>query len=308
MSPCYHYALLDPRPLPAAECANAALLGPRTQGVEVTEPLLAARCGMGNIDPQHRPDGGATAAIEAALTWPLPPAGTQLVTIRPDADAYGAMAVLGLRAAGTQIDPAMRTRIALIARADRFDHGVWPGPRPMPRDAKEMDEVGLGEQGCGALATGLSNPALSPSDGVAAARNWIAAGVVPNTWRDRAQGASAALFAAWRQGGVKLSVPDPGGIALIEGFAPGALRFGYRHAPVVVAVDDTPRGDPPALWRKISVAQWQTGHVDLVSAAALLNVAEPGWGGSPSIVGSPQGRPCHSPLARVMAVLRICGA
>ena len=218
------------------------------------------------------------------------------------------MAVLGLRAAGTYIDPAMRTRIGIIARADRFDHSVWPGPRPMPRDAKEMDEVGLGEQGCGALAAGLSDPVLSPSDGVAAARNWIAVGAVPDTWRDRAQGASAALFAAWTLGRVKLSVPDPGGIALVEGFAPGALRFGYRHAPVVVAVDDSPRGDPPAPWRKISVAQWQTGHVDLVSAAALLNVAEPGWGGSPTIVGSPQGRPCHSPLARIMAVLRICGA
>ena len=127
MALSYRYGLLDPRPSPMAKQANAVLLGPETLGIEVTVPALAAGCGLGDIDPQHGPGGGAIAAIEAALDWPLPPSHACLVTIRRDADAFGAMAVLGLRAAGHPIDPAMGYRIALIARADCFDNGHWPG-------------------------------------------------------------------------------------------------------------------------------------------------------------------------------------
>ena len=100
----------------------------------------------------------------------------------------------------------------------------------------------------------------------------------------------------------------PGRVATVEGFAPGALRLGYRLAPVVIAVDDSPRGDPPAPWRKMTVAQWRVGHLDLGRAARMLSATEPGWGGSPGIIGSPQGRPCHATIPDVLAVLLASGA
>lgn len=305
-----HYCpgLLDPRPGEAAERANARHLGPTTLGIEVTEPRLAARCGLGNIDPQHRPDGGARAAIEAALDWPLPPAGAQLMTIRPDADAYGTMAVLGLRAAGQPITPAMHARIGQIARADRFDRGPWPGLRALPARPEEVDEVGPGEAGLGALVGGISDRSLAPEAAVAAVRDWIVAGVVPGPWHDQAVAAQAELLAALRDGRLRLSAPDPGRIALAEGFVPGALRLGYRLAPVVVAVGEVPGGTSALPWRRITVGQWRAGHVDLVRALAMLAEAEPGWGGSPTIIGSPQGASCRTSPAQVVAVLRTCGA
>ncbi|HEX5327825.1 MAG TPA: hypothetical protein VFW75_14240 [Acetobacteraceae bacterium] len=303
----FRHALLDPRPGEPAARSNAALLGPNTLGVEVTEPRLAAQCGLGNIDPQHRPGGGALAAIEAALDWPVPPAGATLVTIRPDADAYGAMAVLGLRVAGVVITSPMRERIAAIARADRFDRGAWPGVRVLPATAADVDEIGPGEQGVGGLAAGLGDRALCAEAGVAAVRAWIATAEAPMDWRQRAAGAAEALCAALASGRVRLSAVDPGRIALVEGCVPGALRLGYRLAPVVVALDDAPRGTPPAPWRRITVAQWRTGYVDLLRAAALLGSEEPGWGGAPGIIGSPQGSPCRRTLAQVFAALRTSG-
>lgn len=308
MALSYRCGLLDPRPSPMAIRTNSTLLGPRTLGIEVTDPVLAAGCGLGNIDPQHRPGGGAIAAIEAAIDWPLPAVRSRLVTIRPDADAFGAMAVLDLRAAGIPVDPAMRDRIALIARADCFDHGHWPGRRNPPGRADDIDEVGRGEQQIGALIGGLSDRSLPVERAVSATRDWILSGTVPAGWHERAAAAAEILFLALRDGRVRLHDVVPGRVAVVEGFAPGALRLGYRLAPVVIAVDGSSRGDPPAPWRKLTIAQWRVGYVDLMRAVRLLSVAEPGWGGAPGIVGSPQGRPCHSTIPDVLAVLRASGA
>ena len=307
MTSAYRHDLLDTSPCEAAEHANAALLGPCTLGVEVTEPRLAGRCGLGNVDPQHQAGGGAVAAIEVAFGWPLPPLAARLVTIRPDADAYGAMAMFGLRAAGLSLDSAMRARTVAIARADRFDHGPWPGLRALPATAADIDEVGLGEQNLGGLAAGLNDRTLTAEAGVAATRDWIVSGVTPAPWRTRAACAAEVLFNALDAGQVRLTALDPGSIALVEGCVPGALRLGYRIAPVVIALEEAEGGAELMPWRRMAVAQWKTGYVNLALAATLLGAEEPGWGGSCSIIASPQGSSCHTTTSRVLAVLRKCG-
>ena len=93
----YRYAVLNKDRTPEARAQNAKWLGPRTLGIEVTSKDLARECQLGNIDPQHNSDGHSS-AIEEALVCPLPPKGTILVTIRPDKDSIGAMAILTLRA------------------------------------------------------------------------------------------------------------------------------------------------------------------------------------------------------------------
>jgi hypothetical protein len=49
----YSFAQLLPERMKGAAMHNAALLGELSYGIEVTEPGLAARCGLGNLDPQH---------------------------------------------------------------------------------------------------------------------------------------------------------------------------------------------------------------------------------------------------------------
>lgn len=126
----FHFVQLDPR-------KPVFPLVP-TLGIEVSVSALADKCGLGNIDPQHgcgrntpahvQQDG---AAIEAAMHWPLPPAGAALATTRPDLDSIGAMAVLALRAEGHVFSRETLDRIAAIAVADCFAGGKW-APRPLP--------------------------------------------------------------------------------------------------------------------------------------------------------------------------------
>ncbi len=101
---------------------NAELFGPTTLGIEVTSAGFAERCELGNIDPQHSGTYDSS-AIEKSMTWGLPERGSKLVTIRPDKDSIGAMAVLTLRALGLQgrID---RKFVAWVGVVDRFGYAM----------------------------------------------------------------------------------------------------------------------------------------------------------------------------------------
>ena len=60
-------------------------------------------------------------------------------------------------------------------------------------------------------------------------------------------------------------------------------------APVVVALNPEFRfrgGEPH---RKFTVCQFSAGYCDIPGALRELNGLEEGWGGSPTIGGSPQG-------------------
>lgn len=131
----------------------------RTLGIEVTIPAVAERCGLGNLDGQHGlPDTPwlfrGLAAIQIAAYEPLhnvfDHSDSILVTVRPDLDSIGAMAVIVLRSLGyvfyrendlraihramgeNVIGDETAHRIRDIARADSFirSHAWEPSPLP----------------------------------------------------------------------------------------------------------------------------------------------------------------------------------
>jgi hypothetical protein len=132
----YQFTIIDPR---------NPVVPPNTLGIEVTIPSLAAMCDLGNIDPQHgcqRGPGGsksfpavAGTAITEACGWPIPADGATFATIRPDLDAFGAMAVLALEAAAAlpKLHPRSDAldRIRDIAAADSNTVTTWT-PRALP--------------------------------------------------------------------------------------------------------------------------------------------------------------------------------
>ncbi len=293
----YQTALLMPTRAPGAEAHNASLLGPETLGVEVTEPALAARCGLGNIDPQHSADAPQPrTAIEVALTQELPPAGARLVTLRRDVDACGAMAVLSLRARGATLSAAALARVRLAAQSDAFRFGAWPGRRALPTSPAEIDEVGAGVEGLGAMIGGVAGAEIA--EGVAAMEIWLVEGQVPELWLRRANEAAAMLWGALACGAVRVGLDDEAAIAIVEGFEPGALRLGYRLAPVVVACCDVGGAS------KYAIAQYAPGHVDMPKLQAALLAREAGWGGSATLIGSPQGAGSALPLPLCLALTR----
>jgi hypothetical protein len=293
----------------AADTAEAAdhnrrLLGPTTLGLEVTDPRLAAACGLGNIDPQHGPGpaGNAPAAIELCLDMPLPPPGATLVTIRPDPDSIGSMACLSARADGVVPGPDMMARVREIARADRFDRGPWPGPLPLPESLDDMAAV-VGGGDIGALAAAVTDSSMDPEHRVAIARRWLQTGEIPERYGDAARQRAAALLAGLRDGRIRITEAGDGRIAVVISDLPGANRLGYLRAPVVVALDPARDFGDGGIGRKYTISQYRTGHADLDAAAEDLNAREPGWGGQPAIKGSPQGHPSRLRPDDVVAIV-----
>ena len=289
----FEYTLLRPLRAPGAAAHNAPLLGPATLGVEVTEPELARRCGLGSIDPQHGAVRGAGAAIEAALDWPPPPLGSRLVTLRPDADALGAMAVLSLRARGAELGQAAEDRIAFAGRWDGFAQGSWRefvrarGPLPRPASAEDVRLFPLEYAALASIAADAARPLTRR---VALIRRWLLTGQIPPAARAAAGASAEALARAWSEGALSITRAPDAPLAIVIGAALGGLALAYRFAPVVVA------DQADAAARKVTIAQYEVGHADLSGLAAALGRMEPGWGGSATIIGSPQGAGTRLPL------------
>lgn len=290
----YGYALLDPRPTPGAAEHNDRILGDGSTvlGIEVTVPELAARCGLGNIDPQHLGGHARVAAIEAAFHRTPPTAGTTLVTVRPDADSVGAMALLTYRGENplppvrgdgftVQVDvrpEKLRVRVRMIADADKEAARPWPGPRPPAAPEELVSEVGVAQ-------AAVMNHTIPFTQRVQLMMDWLTGGDFTGREEIRARLAEEART-AWAD--CVPTVRD--GVAVVVGTHRLATSLGYRLAPVVVATNPAFRfagGEPH---RKHTVCRWNSSvPMDWDGLLAELRSREPGWGGSTSIAGSPQG-------------------
>jgi hypothetical protein len=286
----YQYALLDPRP--AAPNESVFSRGP-VLGIEIAVDQLARRCQLGNIDPQHLGGDPGRAAVEEAVVADLPPLGAILATVRPDPDSIGAMAVLELRAAGT-LSRAATARIRLIAKTDIWRRGPWPGPLP---DTLPPEGLGGALEPIGAL---VADDRIPLADRVRRMMEWLDTGTCEDV--DRVAGELAAEHeAALARTSVGLSAT--GKVAVVAGPYRHGMALGYRLAPVVVAENPSFVFQGGAPHRKVTIAQYELGWVDLPATVSVLGASEPGWGGSPTICGSPQGEPCRLPTADIVAVV-----
>jgi hypothetical protein len=345
----YSFALLDPRNVPAAQAANDTVVtrqcgvclhssgqldgltcvycgGTGTKpvfGIEVTVPALAARC-CGNLDPQHSGGDASRAAIEEAVTMPLPWEGAVLATVRADLDSVGAMAIFAMRERGESLEPA-KERIALIAASDKFARGGWPGPRPLPSTENPWPEESAGSSDSrplAAIAAAVADFKTPIEVRVAVMRRWLLTGEEPARYREQVEKDRLEMIRALQTGAIALyqrAIAQPGRlesqirldgnlrpaqqvredvqdnlgggktIAIIESSHSAAMIVGYTCAPVVVARNPEFRvggGEPHV---KFTIAAFEPKWCDIRGALAELAALEPGWGGSPTIGGSPQG-------------------
>ena len=76
---------------------------------------------------------------------------------------------------------------------------------------------------------------------------------------------------------------------MVESTHRAATLVGYALAPVVVALNPAFKLGGGDAHKKFTVCQYTAGYVDLRAVVAELASMEAGWGGSPTIIGSPQG-------------------
>ena len=104
------------------------------------------------------------------------------------------------------------------------------------------------------------------------------------------------MLGAWNRAEISITATAHPRIILLRSRFPNALgAIGYRFAPVVV-------GESEMMWgRKLTVAQFEPGWLDMTALVACLNEMEPGWGGSGTIIGSPIGKACGLSLETIVA-------
>lgn len=287
----YEFALLDPRSIPAAVEANDKIFSnPKgVYGIEVTIPKLAERCAY-NLDPQHTGGNADRCAIEEAVFAELPETGMTMVTVRPDMDAFGAMAVLNLRANSINIEPAIN-RIIEVAEIDKFSNSGYPGPKPLPSVENIWPE---GDSETAAIAAAVADFKVSATERVKLMEKWLMTGEEPAKYREQVENERMDIVRALENGeiehvGISMKNDENIDLAVVRSTHRAATSIGYSIAPVVVAVNPEFKmgGGEPHL--KYTICAFEQKYADIKAALSELNELEEGWGGSPTIGGSPQG-------------------
>jgi hypothetical protein len=300
----YQFATLDLRNIPAATEANDKLFANPVYGIEVTVPALAKRCTF-NLDPQHTGGDANRAAIEDALMAELPTEGSTLATVRADLDAVGSMAVFNLRAKGESLEPAME-RIALVAAADKFARGGYPGPKPLPTRDNPWDESSATAESSrqlAAIAAAVMDFKVPLVDRVATMEKWLLTGEEPEQYRASVEKERLDMITALETGQIKHETRSGGKIAVVESTHRAATSVGYSLAPVVVALNPSFKQGPGEPYRKFTICAFEAKFADIKSALTELATLEAGWGGSPTIGGSPQGVSSRLTIDEVVAVV-----
>lgn len=300
------YMALDPRP--AARQTMLELLSTPTFGVEVTVPELGLACLLGNADPQHTGGRADMSAIEGLAA--LFRGEAQVATVLPDLDSLGSMAVLDIAmdaiAQLGALAGEILWRIELIGRADRFERGEWPGRRPLPTLDQPWSDVLSGASDTrelAAMGAVVADHRLPVEERVRLLRIWLSTGEEPLEYRQRVEAERAEMLAALTGGEILVREAAKGHIATVVSTHRAGMAIGYHRAPVVVAQNPafSFKGSAPVV--KFTIAQFRVGYVDLSAALTELAGREPGWGGSPTIGGSPQGVSSGLSLDEVVAVV-----
>lgn len=277
MSTIYNFVQLDPRP---------GRENPEYQfGIEVTIPVPDR---VVNLD-HHGPKATAEtpAACEQALTCELPPEGSTIATVRPDADSITAMAVLQQRANGWPINKDL---VRAIGQMDRY------GPKVAEEEQEYHDLV----VAIARYSTDFKAPLLSRVNFAQCALAGTAnIGIVARLVAERDAEYEAALAASE----VQVIIPDK--LVYVESTHRFATSIGYQHATTVVAFNpEMPIRGEEGTYKKFTVCRWDSNvPTDMDGALAELRELEDGWGGRGDIFGSPQNR--DSELAPIQVVATV---
>jgi len=309
----YEYATLDPRfknPKFAdqATAANEAVFAKgNVMGIEVTIPELAEKCQLGNIDPQHLEGNSDLAAIEVVKDMELPESEVTFATIRADLDSVGSMALVALRKEGVEVSEEMVDRITKIAESDKFARGRWPGKKNLPSRENLWDETSAGASDSpelAAIAANISDFKLPMNERVEAMKKWLTTGKESLVYREQVEKERLDMIEALESGEINISTTEDEAVALVESKHRAGISLGYTQAPIVVALNpEFGFGDAPKI-EKYTIAQYENGHIDLNAAKEELNQLEAGWGGSPTILGSPQGISSELSMEQVTEIVK----
>jgi len=280
---------------------NEKLLGPNTLGIEVTRKDFAVKCGLGNIDPQHDGSGSDSSAIIDSLSFPLPLTGSILVTIRPDADAFGAMAVLTARFEGKE----RLLRHDLVEMIHLID---CVGPAKASQLNPKIQEYR--PEGYAIQQISRGGPSwINTKEQVNAIARILTGSMSRNQVEE-----IASTRKVNNAEELKFTVIIPDKVMLIEtrgqyGFA---RQYGSTRFPVTVVCDYEyvmPGVEGYTPHKRWCIIRNYSNIIDIEDVKFRLNKVEKNgstWGGPKNLVSSPQGNESAISDSEVIAIIREC--
>ena len=196
--------------------------------------------------------------------------------------------VLTLRWEGRPLDGKVLERIRLIAESDKT-HSEW-GPLDGEIEVTMFD----------ALKAVLADSRVSDDNKALSAYQFVIGGdfndwewIASQVWWERRETTNLLE---------KVSTSPTGRVAIITTDSRFGVSAAYTAADVVVAVNESFSFNGGPAHRKVTVCQARPGLVDLKAVFTELSKIEPGWGGSPTVGGSPQG---ESSVIRTDEIIKI---
>jgi len=119
------------------------------------------------------------------------------------------------------------------------------------------------------------------------------------------------MISALERGDIKIELVADGRVAYVETTHMAGTSLGYTQAPIVVAFNPHFKQGQGAEYEKYTVCQYDGSWIDLNGAKSELASLEvdaggdsaSNWGGSPTIIGSPQGRSSKLSKDQIMKVV-----
>jgi hypothetical protein len=309
------YKLLDPRPTELDAALHQVQQwkddGFYVVGFEVTVPTLNTVLDL-NIDPQHIGGDAAMCCVQWVYKriWmndlrTILPVGLDkliLCTVRADMDAVGAMVLveaahtLSITALDEYLgDLYVEERINQVHNADCFASTKAWAPR-------ELFTEGFEQKNLAAIARATSDFKVDFTTRVGWVRQWLLTGEEPDGgYRAVYEVDCAAVKTALDNGDAQVNVD--GNIAVVVSTLRANTTIGYTQAPIVIALNPafpSQEGD----YTRYTICQYALGYCDMKAILAELNTLESGWGGSPTIGGSPQGQSSTLSIDDVVVVVK----
>lgn len=149
----------------------------------------------------------------------------------------------------------------------------------------------------------VSDFKLPVSERVELLIKWLLNGEEPVGYRERWTAERFALVKAIADGVIKTEVAVGGKVAKVISTHRAATSVGYCLAPVVVALNPSFKLGDGEPHKKFTICQFAPGYINLKAILAELSGLEAGWGGSPTIGGSPQGVSSTLTIDEVVSVV-----
>ncbi len=275
----------------------------KTLGIEVTIPNLAAKCGLGNIDHHRAGDTSDTpSACEQALNWKY--VDCTVIGVLADADTLTAMAVLWSKVFASESEACFYSQ-----------NGYYPDFSGYDVDKELVYKIGLiDRKGLTSNTELLFDNRVKYIRAVAAQRGMelsdqvykimlvLCGKELDSEDLKLIEGEELKLFDAEKASKVKMV----GDIVIVESSHLMATQVGYKYGDLLICINNTFPKDfkdvSKGTYRKITLCK-RDEFVPFNINFSKLNELESGWGGRPTIGGSPQGVDSNLTIDQILSCI-----